>query len=161
MAVNFKLPAIPFQDKLSGEGGIVSAIWNRYLTVLVNRVLSTQWIVANTSLTAQAAAITSTAIGPALPAGLYSASYYARITQAASVSSSLTAALTWTDGGVSQSYSGSAITGNTTASSQSQSVPLIKVDAGSTVQYSTAYSTSGATPMQYALSVVLYRVGEL
>ncbi len=161
MAVNFKLPAIPFQDQLAGPGGMVAPIWNRYLTVLVQRVLATEWIVASTVQSAQGAAIAATDLGPALPEGLYAVKWYGRVTQAASSSSSLQVTVTWTDGGVAQSVSGASLTGNTTSTAESVSLPLFHADAGAQVKYAAAYSSSGATSMQFGLTVVLFSICDL
>jgi hypothetical protein len=108
----------------------------------------------NVDLTDQAAAIAATDMGSTPRAGLYRLTYYARITQAATTSSSLTVTLDWTDGVVNPSYSGAAITGNTTTTTQSGSQTFL-VDARSAINYSTAYASVGATPMQYALSLYL------
>jgi hypothetical protein len=84
-----------------------------------------------------------------LEMGLYRATYRVQITQAATVSSSLVVTFSWTDGGVAQSASGTAIVGNTTSTGQSDTI-LLHVDAGTEVQYSTTYASVGATPMVYS-----------
>jgi hypothetical protein len=107
------------------------------------------------SLSTQGAAIGTTAIPtPVLTAGLYRVSTYARITRAATVSSSLTVTVSWVDGGIACSQAFAAITGNTTGTVQAQAV-MIRADQGTTVSYATAYASSGATSMQYALDVRL------
>jgi hypothetical protein len=114
--------------------------------------------VASVALTGQSASIGATDMSSGgLSAGLYEFAWYARITQAATTSSSLTVTLDWTDGGVSPSFSGAAITGNTVTTFQSET-KLIRIDSLSPVRYSTVYSSSGATPMQYALYVTLTEV---
>ena len=95
-----------------------------------------------------------------LPAGLYRISCYAHVTQAATVSSSLTVTLWWTEGGASKSYSGAAITGSTTTTTQSLSV-LVRMDASAlqlcnpSYLYTTTYGSVGATVMKYSLDVTL------
>jgi hypothetical protein len=107
---------------------------------------------------AQAAAISPTPIGAGrLSAGLYVLAYYARISQPASVSSALTVALGWTDGGQSCSQAGASMTGNTRATVQS-GIVLLRADAPGTLTYSTVYASVGGTPMQYNLDVALFRV---
>jgi len=107
------------------------------------------------SLTGQGASISATAFENAIiPAGIYKASYYARITTAAGVSSSLTLALGWTDGGVAITYTGAAITGNTTATYQQGSV-ILRSDAGSHVTYTTTYASNAAGVMKYSLDLYL------
>jgi hypothetical protein len=111
------------------------------------------------ALTAQAASIAATDISDGnLSTGLYRISYYTRVTQVASVSSSLEVTLDWQDGGVTVAFTGAAITGNLTTSFQSYSLPLIFVDAASPVRYSTTYSSAGLSAMNYSLYVVLEEV---
>jgi hypothetical protein len=95
--------------------------------------------------------------GGTLPAGLYRAAYYARITQAAGTSSSLEVTLDWTDHSISCSYTGAAMTGNTTATLQSQTL-LIYIDAVSPVRYSTTYASVGSPVMSYSIYFTLERV---
>lgn len=105
------------------------------------------------TLTAQGAAIATVAVPtPALTAGLYRVSYYARITRAGTLSSSLTVTVSWTDGGIACSQAFAALTGNTTATVQVGSV-MVRADEATTIRYATAYASSGATSMQYALDV--------
>lgn len=107
------------------------------------------------SLSAQNASISTTAIPtPSLNAGLYQITYFARVTTAATSSSSLTVTFTATDDSVSYSVSGTAITGNTTATTGTGTF-LMRVDGASPVSYSTTYATSGATAMVYKLDIVL------
>jgi hypothetical protein len=111
------------------------------------------------ALTAQAASIAATDMsGGALSTGLYRISYYTRITQAASVSSSLDVTLDWQDGGVTVAFTGATIAGNTITSFQSYSLPLIFVDAASPVRYSTTYASAGLSAMNYSLYIVLEEV---
>jgi hypothetical protein len=110
------------------------------------------------SLTNQSASIGATDFsGGGLSAGLYRLTYYTRITQAATTSSSLTVTLDWQDGGVAPSISGAAITGNTTTTIQSNTV-LVRIDGSSPVRYSTTYSSVGATPMKHSLYITLEEV---
>lgn len=107
------------------------------------------------TLTLQGASIGSTSIySSAIPAGLYRISYYARITRAATTSSSLTIAFDWTDGGVGQTFTGAAITGNTTTTYQQASVTF-RSDGNVPITYSTTYVSVGATSMQHNFLLVL------
>ena len=111
--------------------------------------------IGSVSLEAQAATIGATAIEtPVISTGLYQVTFAARITQAATSSSSLIVTITWTDGGVTCTQSSAALTGNTTATVQSGLV-VIQADEGSTVSYSTTYASAGATPMLYQMAVRL------
>ena len=95
-----------------------------------------------------------------LSAGLYRVTFYARITTAAGVSSSLTVNFGWTDGAVSQTHSGAAMTGNTTTTWQTGSI-LIYVDAATPITYSTTYASNAAGAMFYQLFVTLERMAAL
>lgn len=133
-----------------------------WLAALVLRVNLSPERVGLVRLATQAAAIATVAI-PIVPveqpleAGLYRVSWYARITRAATASSSLTVTIGWTDGGVACTASGAAMTGNTTGTVQSGSL-LVRADASSTLTYAAAYATSGATTMQFGLELVVERV---
>lgn len=106
-------------------------------------------------LTGQAASIGTTGLPlPSVSRGLYRVSYYARITTPASTSSSLEVTLSWTDGSIALSQTFAAITGNTTATSQSGTL-FVRSDAAAPLSYATTYSSSGATPMQYRLDITV------
>lgn len=129
--------------------------WVRWLQSIKDAIDAAAQKIGAVSLTAQGAAIALTAIStPTLTAGLYRVDTYARITRAATVSSSLTVTVRWTDGGVAQSFTNTAITGNTTGTSQ-QRVFMVRADEGTTITYETAYASSGATSMQYGLDIRL------
>lgn len=113
--------------------------------------------VATVDLTGQSAAIGSTTLYavPASGAGLYKITYYAKVTRAATTSSTL-GALTvgWTDvdDSVVQSNASATNTGNTTTSFLSSSF-VVNAKASTNITYQTAYATSGATSMLYSLHV--------
>lgn len=146
----------PIRETLPTTGAVkVTPLWVGFFQALVDALNGTASREATVAKTAQSAAIAATSVtSGTLAPGLYRVSYYARITQAATTSSSLTVTLAWTDGGVACSESGAAMTGNTTSTQQTGS-RVIRVDSATQVTYATAYASSGATPMQYALSVVL------
>lgn len=106
-------------------------------------------------LTAQSASIGVTSIPAAsLAGGLYRVTYWARVTTAAGTSSSLSVTLSWTDSGVACSKAFTAVTGNTTATTDSNSY-LVNIDGASPISYSTTYASVGAPAMIYALSLTL------
>jgi hypothetical protein len=138
--------------------GLLSPKWQDWFVYLSPTLHSIPNIVNVTELTEQNTSLSATDFSLAvLPAGLYRVSYLARITTAAGVSSSLTVAITWTDGGVAKALTGAAITGNTTATYQSADV-LIMVDAGTDVTYATTYASNAASAMKYGLAVFLERI---
>lgn len=110
-------------------------------------------------LEAQAGSISTTPFATgALSSGLYRFTFYARITQAATVSSSLTVTLSWTDRGQTMAKTfAPAITGNTVTTSDSQTY-TIRSDAASPISYSTSYASAGGTPMVYSIDLVLERL---
>ena len=157
-------------DPMSGGDlptGLVSNTWFEYFLQMQDRVEKSPYAVGTLfdTLTDQSAAIAATSLTISTPTGLttklskglYRVLTYARITQAASTSSSLTVTLRWTDGTVACTSSGSAITGNTTATTGSLDV-MIRSDADADITYETAYSSSGATAMQYRLDIVVAEV---
>lgn len=148
----------PLADAVLGASGRLSARWEEWFARLPTTLHSIPNIVNVTELTEQNSSLSATDFSLAvLPEGLYRASYIARITTAAGVSSSLTVVLAWTDGGVAKSLTGAAITGNTTATYQSSDV-LIYVDAGTDVTYATTYASNAAGAMKYGLGLVLERL---
>ncbi len=88
-----------------------------------------------------------------LTAGLYRVTYYARITSADAISSSLTVNLFWDDGIISCSKTFTAITGNTISTTGSESYMFL-IDIPP-VSYSTTYASNTPGSMQYSLRVVI------
>src|SRR5271165_1602472 len=113
--------------------------------------------VATVDSTAQGASIGTTTLYaiPASGAGMYRVSYYMKVTTAASSSSSVTLALSWTDRSDSSALSVTIPTpANSTAIGGVVSGSLIVDAALSTnLQYATTYVSSGGTAMQYTLRV--------
>lgn len=110
------------------------------------------------TLEAQAASIGTTPIPTdTLAAGLYRVTVSQRITVAAGVSSSLQTTISWTDGGVAQSFSGTALTANTTATTGSFTL-LMHIDATTPISYATTYASNAAGAMEYRLDLVLEQV---
>ena len=154
------LSEVPFRvPVIDGEESLLARFWIRYFQSVVSVVNLSARKRALVSKTAQAASISSTAISTGvLDPGVYRVSYAARITRAAGTSSSLTVAIGWTDGSVTQTESGSAMTGNTTATQQNQAL-LVQVDEATGVTYTTTYATSGAPTMQYSVYVLVEQIG--
>jgi len=128
--------------------------------------------VAKADATAQSAniGVTSFYTVPAGAGGLYRASCYLVITQAASTSSTLpSCTIRYLDNetGVQEAnamsatgYSGNTVGLNTLYNQYSDSV-VVSIQAGSTVAYQTSsYASSGATPMQYSAHVRLEYLGK-
>jgi hypothetical protein len=148
----------PIQDSVTGDGGLLTEAWRQWFTRLPDTLSSIPSRINAAALTAQSASIAATDFsGGALLEGLYRATHYVRITQAATTSSALTVTFTWTEGGVAQSAVGVAVTGNTTATGQSDSA-LMRLDKGTVPRYATTYASVGATPMLYSFNVVLEKI---
>lgn len=131
---------------------------NWFFASLVQPIANAPQFYPTVALTGQSASIGTTPIPlPSLATGLYRLTYYARITTADAVSSSLTVTLTWTDGGVSPSFSGAAMTGNTTTTAQSGSA-MVQIDAASPISYSTTYASNTPAAMQYRLTILVEAV---
>lgn len=136
------------------EGKITDA-WLRYFQDQGQAVNESATRAGLVELSTQSASIGATDMtGGTAASGLYRINVMARITTAATVSSSLTLSFAWTDHAVAQTYSGSAITGNTTTTWQSNMF-MIYSDSVSPITYATTYASVGATAMQYQLYVVL------
>lgn len=149
----------PMKDPIARQGdGLMTLPWVNWFTQLLVDVSSAPLRVHTVSLVAQTDSIGATAIPMGtLSEGLYRISYTARVTTAATTSSSLTVYVGTTQSGVACQYAGTALTGNTTASVVTGTF-LVKSDAQAPITYSTAYSSTGATAMAYAMDVVAERV---
>lgn len=152
---------IPDRDPIASKDGVLTPAWHGYLGRLPLTLDSTPIRVASVALTDQGASIGATNMAPAgLPAGVYRVTYYARISVPGTVSSSLEVDFNWTDSGIAQGFPGSAITGNTTSTSSSETV-MFRMDAGGAVYYATTYASAGATSMQHSLYIELEMVKAL
>ena len=144
-----------YQDRPDPQEGKISEPWNDFMTRLTTVVGQSPNRLNSVYLTEQDASIAGTDMsGGNLSAGLYRLTYYFRITQAAGTSSSLAVAFAWADGGVACVLAGAAETGNATSSVQSGTI-MVRIDAGSPVNYATTYASVGAPVMEYALDVTL------
>jgi hypothetical protein len=138
---------------LVGQTGKAVIDWQRWFNSLKQALLTTPGIMGSVALRAQASSVATTPIPtPTLSPGLYRITYYSRVTQPATLSSSLELTLSWVDGGVTCSVTTPAVIGNTTASIITGQ-QIVSIDNGTQVSYATTYSSVGATPMRYTLSI--------
>ena len=136
----------------------ITPVWYRYLSVaLVGRVQASAYVAKAVTLVNQSAAIGLTALLAQGSFGVYRVSWVVRVTQAATTSSSLAVTVANTDGGVNVQQVGPALGGNTITSVQSGSF-LVRADAATAISYAVAYTSVGATPMLYTISVVIETV---
>lgn len=145
---------VPDQLKKVFASLFMADAWVKWFNNLTTVIQATPVRVSITTLDTQSASISATSI-PAgtLGAGTYRVSYYARITTAASVSSSLTVSFQWVDGGASCSVSGTAITGNLTTSTGTGTF-IVNIDQATPFTYSTTYA-SNAAGMVYTVTIIL------
>lgn len=148
--------------------GLVSRVWENFFRWLQALINVAPQVIGTVALTAQGASIAATVIATTFPSqpntqllpGLYRIATYARITRAGSVSSSLTVSIRHVDGAVTITQAGAAMTGNTTATVQSNTY-LVRVDSQSAISYITAYADGGgATSMTYSLNIRVEAIPE-
>ena len=137
-------------NRISGR---VTRVMRYWLLSLVDRLNATPHLLDTVQVSAQETAISATdfAILSVSP-GMYRLSMGARISRAATTSSSLIVTFGWVSSGVSCTTSSPAMTGNTTATVGSLTV-LVRVDESTAITYATTYVSVGGTTMQYSLDV--------
>ena len=137
-------------NRISGR---VTRVMRYWLLSLVDRLNATPHLLDTVQASAQEASISATdfAILSVSP-GMYRLSMGARISRAATTSSSLIVTFGWVSGGVSCTTSSTAMTGNTTATVGSLTI-LVRVDEATAITYATTRATAGGTTMQYSLDV--------
>jgi len=146
------LSPIPTADPMVDRPTLrMLANWYRWFSELTERMTNTSTSLGRTSQTGLSGSVTPTVLFTPSIRGLYRVSWALQLTRAATTSSSVTVTIGWTSGGVSQSQTFPAVTGNTTTTGAS-GVVLMLPDPSTGVTIQTAYSSSGATTMQYALS---------
>lgn len=107
-------------------------------------------------LTGQFASIAATPLLTAPSKGLYRVSFYARVTQAGSVSSGLIVTVSWTDNGLHPTAASANATGNTTTTVLTGPSVTLRADQGTAINYATTYADGGgAQHMVYDLLVTI------
>jgi hypothetical protein len=136
-----------------GTGEVVKE-WEQWLRGLAERHIPL--LLGEAELEDQSATIAQTpfALPSPLAAGTYRINYFARVTRAATTSSSLTVTIHFTHGGVAQSIVATALTGNTTTT-LGQAALVVEIDEGTTIDYEITYASSGETTMQYTFIAVV------
>ena len=133
----------------------VTKRWLDWLSEITRGVDQAPSRKAKLNLAAQSASLPVTPIPlSSIPAGIWRVSYVARVTTPATSSSSLAVTFSWTVGGVSQSQTAAAITGNAVTTVQFGTLP-IRIDRNTPVSLSTTYASVGAQPMLYSIDVVV------
>jgi hypothetical protein len=149
----------PLRTSVTLEGDrLLTRPWVAWLTDLVQKVDKDSTVVSAVTITAKSASISATSFPrTVLSAGLYRIGYFARVTTAATTSSSLTVTIAGVNGGVACSVAGAAMTGNTTSTVQSGNI-YIQSDNSTALTYATTYASSGATAMVYGVWMTVERV---
>lgn len=93
-------------------------------------------------------------VGGDIVDGLYLLSIWSRVESPDAVSSSVQVTITYTSGGVIQTFVGDLVSGNLTTSKSQQTVPLW-IDEGTSVTFETAYASNTPNTMAYALAIAL------
>lgn len=156
------LNALLVQTPVTGRDGRISEPWRVYFRDQDAAVgTTTVTTVPPVQLVDQTASIGTTAIPtPALPAGLYQVNTFAHVTTAAGVSSSLQVTISFTQNGIALTRTGTAQTGNTTATIDINSW-VIQIDENTPISYSTTYASNAAAAMKYLLTVSLQTVSRV
>lgn len=150
-------PPVPYPAPwLEGDDKPVAHDSYIWLSGLVQQQQSTARIVTAKRFVNQASSLAATGLN-VTGAGVYRVTWYLRVTQPASVSSSVTVTITATDQGNVCQQAGPAVTGNTVTTVQSGFVD-VETDAASPVTVSAAYASIGATPLLYTLIVTCEQI---
>lgn len=147
-------------DQKDPQEGRVTDEWANYLTQFVAQTSQAPSRVASVQLQSQTASIAGTNLIPGnVQGGLYRLEWFAHITTADGVSSSLTVSASFTSNGNALTISGAAITGNTVTTYQTSGLQLFHSDDLAPIQFSTTYASGGGGPaMAYELYVVLEQI---
>lgn len=139
----------------------INITWSKWLSGLQRTIVNVPQAEAPVRRRAVAAAISVTPLLiTTVRPGVWSVAIQVRVTQVASVSSSLRIGLTWTQGVTTQQQTGTILVGNALTTREGV-VWVIRVDAGQPISYFVDNFTSvGGTPMQYEIDVVPTLIAE-
>lgn len=153
--LRLRLPGLPRDPVVEAKSGRITFPWIAWLQTIATQLDGAPYRMQTVSLAAQAATVPVTAVPLGrIPTALYRVTFTLRVTQAASSSSSAAITIGWTDGGVACSQTWTAVTGNTTATIQTGTL-LLRAEQDTPITYAVAYSSAGATPMQFAFDLVV------
>lgn len=128
----------------------------QWLNTIRDGVSLSAEVVGSFAVTAQTAtyvAALTPNTAPNKAAGVYRVSVQAHVSVAASVSSSLSIAVAWTDGGASVSKASSGISGNVLTENDGL-IWLVRADAGTPITVTVTYGSVG-TAMQFGADAFL------
>jgi hypothetical protein len=157
--MSFTSAPLPIRDPVVDPQRLITTPWIYALSAVQQQIDTSPSRLSGVSLQTQGASIGTTAFPTGtLGAGLYRVQPYARITRAATTSSSLTVTVSFTESTLTLSTSWPALTGNTTGTILAGEPRLIRIDASTPVSYATTYASVGGTSMQYRLDLILERI---
>lgn len=166
------LPPIPRQNPVTTQDRLLTPEWDvQFFVPLVQAVDAAPYVLRHVRVNDAAlqfdpamAMAGSAAIAPTpfVPAGqittaMYRISHAIRISRAATTSSSVQLQLTWTSGGVGQTETYAAITGNTTTTWQDGTL-ILRADANTAINFELFHSSVGAQSMLYNADITLERM---
>ena len=136
--------------------GTPSNDWTRWFLAVWGLITSMPVIIGTRVMkTSVNAAIPTTVLPlPALVGGCYRLSWYIRITVTSGKNESVALTVRWTEGGIVRTVTGATVT---ETMGQANAMMMIVADPGSTISYSTTYSTvpPGSTDCYYRIAVVV------
>lgn len=142
---------------LEGVPNILTEPWRQFFSDATQQSNLAAAILTE-SVLAQSAAIPLTPLDLTdLPAGLYRITVYTKVQTPASLTSSVTPSIVFTDGSDVCTVTGTANTGNTATSVTSDTF-LIRITEGTPISYQTAYA-SNLAGMTYDLELVVEQIG--
>ena len=141
---------------LSGLPNLIAEKWRIFFSE-ATEALNTVPAIVRVEKANQTAAVPLTSL-PAtdLPGGLYRVSVYTKIMTPASINSSVTPSVTFTDSAATCTFTGTANTGNTVQSVTCNTF-LIRITQGTPISYSTAYA-SNLAGMAYDAEFILEQI---
>lgn len=134
---------------------LITRVWSNFFQQqIVNRLQASPQIVQTIEATGLNDTVPSTSINiGTVAAGLYRLTYYLAITAPAGVSNSLTVNFGFTDGAVTKTVSGPAVTGLTNASIGTASF-MVRSDQAAPINYSVTYASNPANACVFSLDVL-------
>lgn len=150
-------PPLPADTPLVEKDRRMNWFWVQYFTTRDQTIQAASSVVLDETLSAQSASIAATPLNVGNSAAFYRVTSYARITRAATTSSSFQLTIQWTEGGQALSKVYTALTANTVTTLQAETLP-IRIDANTSLTYAVTYASVGATSMQYSVELVVERL---
>lgn len=149
------LDPVPESAALVDQAGSIDGIWFRWFYAIWSRIRSNvQQVGTAIHKTAQNAAIVTATAYTVTQTGDYRVSWYARVTTADGVSSSVAVTIGWREGGSTCSKTFAALTGDSITTADGNQL-LVRADGGTVITYATSYASNTPSKMQYELDVTV------